>query len=716
MVDTIGMKPQSVVPWPVAWLLPLFLAAWEGMTLSLMAAAPPVTITSPVDGAVLDAPASFQLRATVSGGGNSVAQIEFFQGTNSLGVDTDNPYRVDVNNLPAGTYTFTAILTDNSTNTSTNGVTIIVNELPVVTVTNPTDGAGLIAPASFDLQATASDVAGSVAQVQFFRGSTLIGTLTNAPYSVPVVRLASGNYRFDAVATDNLGGTTRARIDILVKSRPTVAFTAPASGARLFAMTNLVTGTADDSDAVDAVELSVNSGAFTPASGTKNWNMPLVLPAGTNVLQVRARDDFGNYSLTNRRSFFQVVTSQLTLTIQGTGTISGATNGQGLEVGRGYHLLATPGSNSVFSNWTGQVSGNSSTLNFIMQSNLVIQANFVPNPFLRVGGSYSGLFYETNGAHHESSGDVQLRVSSSGRYSAVLRLAGRRYATLGRLDLEGRATNVIVRRGTTPLTVRWTVDLQGLDEVTGTVTDGQWMSELRGDRAVFNAVTNPAPLMGLYTFVLPGSPAAGTPEGDGWGTLRVSSNGVGSATGKLADGTDFLRKAPVSKNGSWPLYAPLYRSKGSLLGWIQFDTNAPLTDLGGSVAWWKPEVLGGRFYPAGLTFQTTLAGSRYVAPATSTNRVLDLTNGVAILTGGNLSQAWTNEFILGANNRVTNTSLNSLSVTLSLPSGTFKGSFYDTGVVRSVSFSGVLLQKSTSGSGFFLGTNQSGRVLLEGRP
>jgi len=74
------------------------------------------------------------------------------------------------------------------------------------------------------------------------------------------------------------------------------------------------------------------------------------------------------------------------------------------------------------------------------------------------------------------------------------------------------------------------------------------------------------------------------------------------------------------------------------------------------------------------------------------------------------------EFILGANNRVTNTSLNSLSVTLSLPSGTFKGSFYDTGVVRSVSFSGVLLQKSTSGSGFFLGTNQSGRVLLEGRP
>jgi chitinase len=65
--------------------------------------APPVTITAPTTDSVLTAPASFTLRASVSGGGNNVSQIEFFEGTNSLGVDTDNPYRLDVNNLPAGT-------------------------------------------------------------------------------------------------------------------------------------------------------------------------------------------------------------------------------------------------------------------------------------------------------------------------------------------------------------------------------------------------------------------------------------------------------------------------------------------------------------------------------------------------------------------------------------------------------------------------------------
>src|SRR6266545_8181281 len=104
-------------------------------------AAPVITITSPTNGTVLSAPASFTIRASVSGGGNNVSQIEFFEGTNSLGVDMSNPYRVDVNNLPAGTYTLSAILTDTVGGTSTNSVGIIVNALPSLSITNPADGA-----------------------------------------------------------------------------------------------------------------------------------------------------------------------------------------------------------------------------------------------------------------------------------------------------------------------------------------------------------------------------------------------------------------------------------------------------------------------------------------------------------------------------------------------------------------------------------------------
>src|SRR5215213_6906110 len=103
-------------------LLALLLIVWGSATVTQVAAAPIVTITSPTTGSILTAPASFTIRASVSGGGNAVNQIEFFQDASSLAVDTSNPYRVDVTDLPAGTYTFTAILTDNVGGTSTNSV------------------------------------------------------------------------------------------------------------------------------------------------------------------------------------------------------------------------------------------------------------------------------------------------------------------------------------------------------------------------------------------------------------------------------------------------------------------------------------------------------------------------------------------------------------------------------------------------------------------
>src|SRR5206468_12973432 len=120
-------------------------------------AAPVITITTPTNGTVLTAPATFTVRASVSGGGNNVSQVEFFNGTNSLGVDNNNPYRMDVTGLSAGTYVLSAVLTDMVGDKSTNSVTIIVNALPAVSITSPSDGSGLISPATFALQATASD-------------------------------------------------------------------------------------------------------------------------------------------------------------------------------------------------------------------------------------------------------------------------------------------------------------------------------------------------------------------------------------------------------------------------------------------------------------------------------------------------------------------------------------------------------------------------------
>src|SRR5262249_25053243 len=156
---------------------------------------------------VLTAPATFNLQASVSGGGGNISQVAFFNGTNSLGVDTSNPYRVTVSALPAGTYTLSAVATDAIGNQATNSITLTLNALPMVSITAPVNGAGLIAPATFALQAAASDSDGSVTKMQFFRGTTALGLLTTNPASLLIKSLGVGNYTFRAVATDNLGGT-----------------------------------------------------------------------------------------------------------------------------------------------------------------------------------------------------------------------------------------------------------------------------------------------------------------------------------------------------------------------------------------------------------------------------------------------------------------------------------------------------------------------------
>ena len=75
--------------------------------------APDVTITSPLDNSSFTAPANIVINASASDSDGSVAQVEFFSGSGSLGTDFTSPYSLTWNNVPAGTYLLTAIATDN---------------------------------------------------------------------------------------------------------------------------------------------------------------------------------------------------------------------------------------------------------------------------------------------------------------------------------------------------------------------------------------------------------------------------------------------------------------------------------------------------------------------------------------------------------------------------------------------------------------------------
>ena len=85
-------------------------------------------------------------------------------------------------------------------------------------------------------------------------------------------------------------------------------------------------------------------------------------------------------------------------------------------------------------------------------------------------------------------------------------------------------------------------------------------------------------------------------------------------------------------------------------------------------------------------------------------------DGQVVLQGANLSQAVTNTFTIGANNKVTGS--NGMKLTFTTSSGTFKGSVISPDTGKPIPISGAILQNQDEGFGVFSDTNQTGRVLL----
>jgi hypothetical protein len=93
------------------------------------------------------------------------------------------------------------------------------NEAPSVRLTAPANGMTYTAPAAVTLQSAASDADGTVTQVAFYHGSSLIGTDRTAPYAFSWTNVPAGNYSVTAVARDNAAATkTSSPVKVVVNS------------------------------------------------------------------------------------------------------------------------------------------------------------------------------------------------------------------------------------------------------------------------------------------------------------------------------------------------------------------------------------------------------------------------------------------------------------------------------------------------------------------
>jgi hypothetical protein len=392
------------------------------------------------------------------------------------------------------------------------------------------------------------------------------------------------------------------------------SFSAPAANA-LFASTITTinfTGTAGDNKGVQTVEYRVSSGTgtpnvWTPATlGTPGGNMttftaPITPGPGANTVEVRSKDFRAvpgpNQSAVVSRTI--ISTRPLEVTVEGAGALTaGFLNVNEKEPGKSYTIVASPGTGSIFKEWTIESTIPTAnepsdigvapsalekpTLTFLFREGLKLKATFVDSPFDNgLAGTYWGLISASGdepdrptGADgslpsNSTEGLFKATVMNTGGFSGILTIDGFVLNVAGTLDHTGKArfgtarakTITVARLNKPSYVAEFGVSLTAPFKVTGKVTATDFkksslpvsVSDVEADRAHYTgattALTVPDPYLtvtgtapsptgrtdGKFTVVFPSLPEIEQPAG-----LKASDYPAGDGVGAVT----------VNKNGT----------------------------------------------------------------------------------------------------------------------------------------------------------------------
>jgi len=233
-------------PAPGAWDLGAYLSAPTDT------APPTVSITAPSNNATVSGTITISANASDD---VAVASVQFtWDGANLGNALTAAPYtaNVDTANAANGAHTLSAVARDLAGNQATaSPVTVVVNNLvvtslPSISLTSPVNGARYSSPAAISLAATVTANAHTITQVQFYNGSTLLGSAATAPYSFTWANVNAGSYTLNAALVYDSGSTVVSSLATITVTNPpapsslTFASTSGAISAPFYATNNAI--------------------------------------------------------------------------------------------------------------------------------------------------------------------------------------------------------------------------------------------------------------------------------------------------------------------------------------------------------------------------------------------------------------------------------------------------------------------------------------------
>ena len=175
-----------------------------------------------------------------------------------------------------------------------------VGNTPTVTLNNPANNATFINPSSITFTASATDTVGSIALVEFYRGTTKIGETATAPFSVTWTTPWDGRHAITAIATDNNGNKTISTPSFITVSEnqnvgPVVNITQPLPNSDFSSpATFTFTVIAEDANGVVEKVEFFNGTTKIGEDTTAPYSIPVSnLFSGSSTFIARATDDGG---------------------------------------------------------------------------------------------------------------------------------------------------------------------------------------------------------------------------------------------------------------------------------------------------------------------------------------------------------------------------------------------------------------------------------------